>query len=661
MFFSRRQARWYCSVECQQVAWQSHKKSCKTGELEPLSRAIDLTVGLQNLGNTCYMNSMLQCLAASQPLVEYFTTGTWESQLNPENILGAQGRLARAFSVLMWQLVHGFSPVVSPKPLLVEMAKFNSQFEGHEQHDAHEWVTSLLDGLHEDVNLVLSKPIVEDRDSNGRPDAVVANEAWRAHTSRNESLVVDRFCGQLKRTVQCPDCGKVSVTFDPYFHLSLPLRPPRTAGERSFNLLLIRKDPREPPTRYSIQLDQRSCCRGLKDALAARSDLAPDEVLLLQLEGGTAVKIYSDLTPVAEIEDESSEVVAYEVTPGALRAVVVHRVPPAPSSSSSSVSEEEGSGTQGVSYLVGRPSLVSVPEDMSPLAFRQAVALEATRIAPGLDPSLSARDLPLSRAHKDGRDAGMGPIPTTGEEETITMGRVLDKKSSATSLKCICLDWSSASRWSDLLVLDPAVCSLEVDDVSVDRAKARERATRAATGNSSLGLNDLLELYAAPEVLDAANTWYCPECKDHKEATSQLQMWTAPDLLVVHLKRFAFRNQVQAVFNAGEKINTLVEFPLAGLDLSPYLVHPQPAGESLYDLFGVSNHFGTMRAGHYTAFTRRQESGELGEWVNCDDSRTIVVDPSEVVTRSAYVLFYQKRKRCGAVVEEEGEELLDVE
>ena len=51
----------------------------------------------------------------------------------------------------------------------------------------------------------------------------VAKEAWVNYKKRNDSVIVDIFHGLLKSTLVCPECNKVSVTFDPFCYLSLPL------------------------------------------------------------------------------------------------------------------------------------------------------------------------------------------------------------------------------------------------------------------------------------------------------------------------------------------------------------------------------------------------------------------------------------------------------
>ena len=55
----------------------------------------------------------------------------------------------------------------------------------------------------------------------------------------------------------------------------------------------------------------------------------------------------------------------------------------------------------------------------------------------------------------------------------------------------------------------------------------------------------------------------------------------------------------------GQKLDTLVDFPLSSLDMAPYVLSAQGGGEEhIYDLFAVSNHFGSLGFGHYTAYAK---------------------------------------------------------
>ena len=64
---------------------------------------------------------------------------------------------------------------------------------------------------------------VEIKDSDGRPDDVVANEWWDNHLRRDNSIVQTLFAGQFKSKVQCAACGYISNRFEPFTMLQVPL------------------------------------------------------------------------------------------------------------------------------------------------------------------------------------------------------------------------------------------------------------------------------------------------------------------------------------------------------------------------------------------------------------------------------------------------------
>ena len=92
----------------------------------------------------------------------------------------------------------------------------------------------LLETMHEDTNAVTKKPYVEMKDSDNRPDSVVAGEFWEALKKRDDSIFVKLFYGQLKSRVNCSICGHVSITFDPYNVLSVPI--PRQSNSSTYTI-----------------------------------------------------------------------------------------------------------------------------------------------------------------------------------------------------------------------------------------------------------------------------------------------------------------------------------------------------------------------------------------------------------------------------------------
>jgi len=189
-------------------------------------------------------------------------------------------------------------------------------------------------------------------------------------------------------------------------------------------------------------------------------------------------------------------------------------------------------------------------------------------------------------------------------------------------------------------------------------------ATGTATPSSSLHppmtLDHCFENFISPEHLDEDNKWYCPRCRERVRARKTMEIWRLPNVLVVHLKRFEYRHALRR-----DKLETFVDCPTEGLDMGRYCAssteyRPDDRGDggrdedddrfdvtdipAVYDLFAVTNHYGRMGFGHYTAVARRwNEHGIEEDWSMFDDTGVTQVDSGGVVSSAAYILFYRRR------------------
>uniref|UniRef100_A0A671K4W2 ubiquitinyl hydrolase 1 n=1 Tax=Sinocyclocheilus anshuiensis TaxID=1608454 RepID=A0A671K4W2_9TELE len=130
------------------------------------------------------------------------------------------------------------------------------------------------------------------------------------------------------------------------------------------------------------------------------------------------------------------------------------------------------------------------------------------------------------------------------------------------------------------------------------------------------------------------DAWKCPHCKQMQQGMVKMSLWTLPDILILHLKRF------RQVGKRRNKLSTLVRVPISGLDMTPHVVKRSQNTDFLYDLYAVCNHHGGMHGGHYTAYCRNSVDGH---WYSYDDSSVEIVPEEELCTRGAYILFYQRR------------------
>ncbi|KAG7599055.1 Peptidase C19 ubiquitin carboxyl-terminal hydrolase [Arabidopsis suecica] len=588
--------------------------------------------GLQNLGNTCFMNSTLQCLAHTPPIVEYFLQD-YSSDINAENPLGMRGELAIAFGELLRKLWTSGQNTVAPRAFKTKLARFAPQFSGYNQHDSQEMLAFLLDGLHEDLNKVKRKPYIEAKDSDGRPDDEVAEEKWKYHKARNDSVIVDVCQGQYKSTLVCPDCGKISITFDPFMYLSLPLPSSRT---RSMTVTVFYGDGSHLPMPYTVTVPKDGSCRDLSNALGTACCLNNDESLLLaEVYDHKVFKYFENPLELLNGIKDNERIVAYRFNqmhkgPEKVKLEILH-------------GEQEKSDSGREPKLFGTPLVTYINKE----------PLSGSDIAASISGLLS----PLRRVHMSsivhsGNENGHVPdvadesLGSVSSRDTETEDNASDDRELSFSLLPDYHSFSLQPLESDSVVNPGSVTKVLVkwnekehekydssylnDLPEVHKSSFLAKKTR----QEEISLFSCLEAFLAEEPLGPEDMWYCPGCKEHRQANKKLDLWKLPDILVFHLKRFTYSRYFK------NKIDSLVNFPIHDLDLSKYVKNKD--GQSyLYELYAISNHYGGLGGGHYTAYAKLMDENK---WYDFDDSRVSAVNEYEIKTPAAYVLFYRRVK-----------------
>ncbi|XP_062607024.1 ubiquitin carboxyl-terminal hydrolase 19-like isoform X1 [Saccostrea cucullata] len=811
--------------------------------------------GLDNLGNTCFMNSVLQALSNTTEFRDFFLQSRYQNDINTDNPLGMGGKLAVSYAVLLKMLWSGTHYSYAPSKLKSLIAQKASQFNGFAQHDAQEFMAFFLDGLHEDLNRIKDKPYTETVDSDGRPDEVVADEAWEMYKKRNDSFIVDLFQGQYKSKLTCPICGKISITFDPFLYLSLPL----PKKKRLLPVIFMWKDPYKKPVQLVLRLPKECTTEVLKEEASKKTGVKPSAMGVYETYKGKIYKFYGKGTDLSAVQSNDtiliSEVLTEDIAGEPVheiyvvqRTIMPNQVPtrcsscrrPCPDgsklkrctkcfkvgycdhtcqknhwmlhknqcnmipepvgspfivsipesratfsrlstlmeayarysvdvfqppvktehkihssgmsssssqssgsinsldsqsscSSSCTITAEQGPTEDKVDFFIGDTNLSLDLSEGNMSTDNSYSSLQMGNVSDGSSTSIGAKagsissldsagsgsgsqsspvsgDMDISsdlRESPEDGDQGNSPesasfktpnlpefssfkMPKTNEQDqfgksssdnetdlektkTVPTKQVLGIKSDEmerskplfymkpvnqdgvgirgpegerledlgdepldlTYKQFLSIDWKNHEKFDSYVLV-------QTKDMEYEEDPSNSSPYNEDSGN--INIQQCMDLFTEPEILSPEEAWYCPSCKEHREATKQMSIWRLPHTLIIQLKRFSFRN-----FIWRDKIDKMVEFPVRGLDLSPYTKVGGDKSPPVYDLYAVVNHYGGILGGHYTSFVRTPDpmdptKNEL-DWRLCDDSRvTYIGGEKNVVVRGAYLLFYRKRQ-----------------
>lgn len=607
--------------------------------------------GLVNLGNTCFMAAGLQCLAHADALMGFFATEIDAGQkryiadLNRHNPLGSQGRLAEAYATLSDKIHSGQWASFAPRSFKRAIEEIAPQFAGFEQHDSQEFLNFLLDGLHEDLNRCLVKPQTQAPQVSNEDDLdQVARQAWAVHRQRNDSIIVDTIQGQYKSTVTCPmrDCNKVSITFDPFMILSIPL----PAATKTVTLTFVWKSGGQSPINMTIQC---TSVEQLRAKIAADVHVDADKLVLVEVFQGKVFRSLRSTGPIGSIH-QHDKMAVYEMTCSV------------PDSWASGADEHDRGDDQatdreltkisvvqvvGNGHLDARPNICGNPLllvehkqnfrvcdlflhidkhmqrilGVSIAAWRERALsdngedlLRCSKRSKHTDSSAMSTADSLAQTELLGstvnREAYSGPytvyarVPSEREHYQALQRNSTEQLTEFDSQQIVVAwDSSFAEKYG---IADAG----QTDEGPADVLRNPVSKTKEQDVHAKIQLHRCLDKMLEREQLEESNSWYCGSCKEHRRAWKQLELWNMPEMLILHLKRFSFSSV------ARDKVDEEVFFPLENLDMARHMCPRRAAAQSVppvYDLFAVVNHYGFLGGGHYTAYVKHQD-----KWLHFD-------------------------------------------
>ena len=614
--------------------------------------------GGHNLGNTCFMNSSIACLSNCTELTTYFLTDKYKSDINKKNKEGSGGKLAEAWKNLLDEYWNSSSRAGNPSKVKSIVGKKDSKFSGYGQQDSNEFMTVFLSILNEDLNKT-DKKVYKELKEKGEDESELdcAKRFWNLHLQLNNSIITDLFSGLLKSEVQCsnPNCQFKNITFDPFNTLTLAIPSLNKLYQNITRLFYIPKY----SIRKNCKLDLTAKkCSSLKDIMIEETKSIRDfkynlkklkfikvldQELIGFLDENEPIKstkdfifVFDDLTKEGEKNNIIPIYLFYKdqisafprllfleenINFGQLKKKIYYlsrNFFAEPIKGKKEV-DEELKNYKGQKENFDEEKLCGLFDKEYSELFQSQTSTEE------IDNFL--KDFPYKIVIKkkfnekeeiclfDGKNNldNLNEFEISKDEDQIT--NLLDKI--INSGYCI-----------NLMILDKS--SYIAPDIKLDICESYKN--DFSPKNDRMNLDVLLTYFNTAEHLDKGNEWKCGKCKTRVEATKKLSIYYVPKLLIICLSRFSKSDRYYG------KNGEFIDFPIENLDIGKYICGPDKE-HSIYDLFAVSQHYGSTGGGHYTAVCRNID----GKWYGYDDSICSGTSPGSAVTSAAYVLFYRRR------------------
>ena len=643
--------------------------------------------GLVNIGNTCFMNSALQCLSNCYELTKYFLLNFYENDINQENRLGTGGQVVTIYRKLLDDLWLGDDDYINPNYFKRIFAHFVHKFSGYAQQDSNEFLIYLLDKIHEDLNTITVKPYIEmEGKKPEQTDEEVSKIWWEKHLKRENSIIVDLFHGQFKSTISCNICHQVCVSFDSYMFISLPIpsgkyeieakyfgynindflvmKIPITENTTILNIIDIMKNriniinsyknkniKNNPPKRKKRNKNKNKIIKKLYEQI----NLSKDKIEMVLLTNKKKIyKVFTNNDYIFPYLLQGYELVAYEKDTSNQNNENIYFY----------LSQYYYSYIFSLFYypriyFFDYPFAINFDKTQKIFNIYKNIKEFLKELLPNNNPNNPNKkdeilniDFNFNKINKDNeKSCGFTLylntfIPNTNSSlcsSIFSFGNSINHP--------LLEKYSSTENYSNIkrqLNLDELHLRLTLDvNILFNLDKARLPKLKNYLYNKKLSLNvgkdinlyDCLNLFNSEEILDGDNEWYCNKCKKHVDAVKKMDVYKSPYYLIFQLKRFKQDNEGSSIFNIfnSSKNTTFIDFPVTNLDLSNYILSENNQG-GIYDLIGVINHYGGESFGHYTAYCLNGK-----KWMEYNDEYVAEIKRGNIITNAAYVLFYRRR------------------
>ena len=649
--------------------------------------------GSYNLGNTCFMNSSIACLSNCTELTYYFLSGEYKKDINRENKLGMGGALAESWGELLSEYWIGQNHVGDPSDFKRTFGHKIKRFSGYNQQDSNEFIDLFLDNLNEDLNAVTNKEYIELKEKGeNETDEQCSKRFWDNYLKRNDSIITDLFCGQMKSTVTCPNCKFLNITFDPFNTLNLNI-PESSQNRRNYyysyninmTIFYVPKYNLRTPVKvktYDIpkKAKFRDWVRCLKHEINFKYYGKINKMIANKIDEKQSLEIFDEKDErTFKDMDDDKYYFCYDIIDEKENKYIPiyfkdkNIISEYPRQIMVSENETTMDNFREKIYFNLRKLILSplkeCKEEIDELSlkifqYNKDTDIEDDIIFKLIDKEYQQlfnskenhvndydekinnflEDIPFQLyLTKDFNYKDSGRINIINNKnfydlspEFIELTKIKSYndpiKNLLTLLEekdyCIVLEFNRDSKYINPQLFKLNNC-IGYELNYIEIPEKEEQNTEQDSG--IITLKKCLKLFSSEEKLKEGDEWFCPQCKKHVLANKKMELYYTPKILIICFKRFIKH------YTYWEKNDEDILFPINNLDLNEFIIGPDK-DHSVYDLFAISQHYGGTGFGHYTAVCKN-----FGNWYSYNDSSVHSTNSSDIVSNAAYVLFYRRR------------------
>ena len=611
-------------------------------------------VGLFNLGNTCYLNCSLQCLSNTKDLTKYFLFNYYQNDINLQTTFGSNGVLVKAYSDLINLMWLSKFVKINPHFFRVAFCVSTHKFMNSQQQDAMEFISLLLNYLHEDLNRVKQKPyLIIEEQREKESDILASQRIYSYNLKRDNSIIIDLFNGQFQNTIKCTTCFKEFKKYESFNNISLPIPEEHNHyiikffttlkckyitininSETTFEDLIINA------SKYL----SKNILNSIKEAQKSKQSpeyinaLLKQNIDIIKLDKNKIINIiYSQPDDENEIQknykkklkpyiNNEEEIVLYEreIIPEYLLNIYVYPITTDP---------KDDDNINFLSY----PIVFSVKHDLTLENLEKLINEKLSHIFLE-NINIKNRhliDLHILHSNKN-MNTGILKLIKSYKKCPFCNNDYSEKKYCPLyfyfNKNDIVSKLFKYSKYSEPIIILARSSYYDLNKEVYPGYNFEENNIL----NKYKNIYDSLNQFGKPEILGEDNLWDCPQCSTKRKISKWMRVFRAPNYLIIQLKRFKKKSNSFFNFLESDKNETFVSFPMKNLDLSNYMDGPEK-DKCIYNLYAIINHINNFGVNHFTAYCRNNK-----KWVEYDDHK-INYDIENPVTKGAYILFYIKK------------------